>query len=125
RPDPETGARAMPIYASTAFVFEDVQEAADLFSLQSFGNIYTRLSNPTNAAFEERLASLEGGLGALATSSGISAQLIAVLAPAQHGDHLVASNALYGGTSTQFGVTLARLGIEVSFVDFADPAAVE
>lgn len=125
RPDPETGARALPIYASTAFVFEDVQEAADLFALQNFGNIYSRISNPTNAAFEERVAALEGGLGALATASGMSAQLIAVLTLAQAGDHLVTSNALYGGTFTQFGVTLARLGIEVTFVDFADPAAVE
>ncbi|MDQ2648793.1 MAG: aminotransferase class I/II-fold pyridoxal phosphate-dependent enzyme, partial [Actinomycetota bacterium] len=124
RPDPETGARAMPIYASTAFVFEDVQQAADLFSLQSFGNIYSRLSNPTNAAFEERIASLEGGLGGLATASGISAQLIALLSLAQNGDHIVSSNALYGGSFTQFGVTMARLGIEVTFVDYADPTAV-
>jgi len=80
RPDPETGARAMPIYASTSFVFEDAQQAADLFSLQTFGNIYSRLGNPTNAAFEERMASLEGGLGALAAASGASAQLVALLA---------------------------------------------
>jgi len=124
RPDPETGARALPIYASTAFVFEDVQEAADLFALQNFGNIYSRISNPTNAAFEERVAALEGGLGALATASGMSAQLIAVLTLAVAGDHIVSSNALYGGTFTQFGVTLGRMGIEATFVDFSDPDAV-
>jgi O-acetylhomoserine (thiol)-lyase len=121
RPDPETGARAMPIYASTSFVFDDAQHAADLFSLQTFGNIYSRLSNPTNAAFEERMAALEGGLGALAAASGSSAQLIALLALATSGDHIVASNALYGGTYTQFDVTLRRLGIEVTFVDLAEP----
>ncbi|HEV7762575.1 MAG TPA: O-acetylhomoserine aminocarboxypropyltransferase/cysteine synthase family protein [Acidimicrobiales bacterium] len=121
RPDPETGARAMPIYASTAFVFDDAQHAADLFALQTFGNIYSRLSNPTTAAFEERMAALEGGLGALAAASGMSAQLVALLALVANGDHLVASNALYGGTFTQFDVTLRRMGIEVTFVDFADP----
>jgi O-acetylhomoserine (thiol)-lyase len=121
RPDPETGARAMPIYASTSFVFDDAQHAADLFALQTFGNIYSRLSNPTNAAFEERMAALEGGLGALAAASGSSAQLVALLALATAGDHLVASNALYGGTFTQFDVTLRRLGIEVTFVDLAAP----
>jgi O-acetylhomoserine (thiol)-lyase len=121
RPDQETGARAMPIYASTSFVFDDAQQAADLFSLQTFGNIYSRLSNPTNAAFEERMAALEGGLGALAASSGSSAQLIGLLALATAGDHIVASNALYGGTYTQFDVTLRRLGIDVTFVDLAAP----
>jgi O-acetylhomoserine (thiol)-lyase len=124
RPDPESGARAMPIYASTSFVFEDVQHAADLFSLQTFGNIYSRISNPTNAAFEERMASLEGGLGGLAAASGTSAQLIALLALATAGDHIVSSNALYGGTYTQFGVTLKRMGIDVTFVDLAAPEEV-
>jgi O-acetylhomoserine (thiol)-lyase len=125
RPDPETGARAMPIYATTSFVFEDVQHAADLFSLQTFGNIYSRLSNPTNAAFEERIASLEGGLGALSAASGKSAQVIAILTLAKGGDHIVSSNALYGGTFMQFGVTLRRLGIQVDFVDLAKPDEVE
>ncbi|MBS1848470.1 MAG: O-acetylhomoserine aminocarboxypropyltransferase/cysteine synthase [Actinobacteria bacterium] len=120
RPDPETGARAMPIYASSSFVFDDIQQAADLFALQSFGNIYSRISNPTVAAFEERMASLEGGLGALATASGMAAQLIAVLTLAVNGDHLVSSNALYGGTYTQFNVTLRRFGIDVDFVDPSD-----
>lgn len=125
RPDPETGARAMPIYATTSFVFEDVQHAADLFSLQTFGNIYSRLSNPTTAAFEERLASLEGGLGGVATASGKSAQLVALLTIARDGDHIVSSNALYGGTFTQFNVTVRRMGINVTFVDFGDPDQVE
>lgn len=125
RPDPETGARAMPIYATSSYVFEDVQHAADLFALQTFGNIYTRLSNPTTAGFEERVASLEGGLGALATASGKSAQLIAILTLAEAGDHIVSSRALYGGTFTQFNVTLRRLGIEVTFVDFSEPEQVE
>jgi O-acetylhomoserine (thiol)-lyase len=125
RPDPETGARAQPIYATTSFVFEDVQHAADLFSLQDFGNIYTRLSNPTNAAFEERVASLEGALGGLATASGKSAQLVALLTLAQEGDHIVSSKALYGGTFTQFNVTVRRMGIDVTFVDFGDPDQVK
>ncbi|HET8930418.1 MAG TPA: O-acetylhomoserine aminocarboxypropyltransferase/cysteine synthase family protein [Acidimicrobiales bacterium] len=123
RPDPETGARAMPIYASTSFVFEDTQQAADLFSLQSFGTIYSRISNPTVAAFEERMASLEDGLGGLAAASGMSAQLMALLTLATNGDHLVSSNSLYGGTYTQFNVTFRRMGIEVDFVDPADPEA--
>jgi len=125
RPDPETGARAMPIYATTSFVFEDVQHAADLFALQNFGNIYTRLSNPTTAAFEERVASLEGALGGLATSSGKSAQLTTLLTLASEGDHIVSSKALYGGTFTQFNVTVRRMGIDVTFVDFSDPDQVE
>ena len=125
RPDPETGARAQPIYATSSYVFEDVQHAADLFTLQTFGNIYTRLSNPTTAAFEERIASLEGGLGGLATSSGKAAQLVALLTLVRDGDHVVSSNALYGGTFTQFNVTLRRMGVDVTFVDFSDTDQVE
>ncbi len=125
RPDPETGARAMPIYATTSFVFDDAQHAADLFALQTFGNIYTRIGNPTSAAFEERMASLEGGVGALATASGQAAQLISILTLAQEGDEIVASRSLYGGTYTQFDVTLRRLGIDVTFVDIHDPQAIE
>jgi O-acetylhomoserine (thiol)-lyase len=125
RPDPETGARAMPIYATTSFVFDDAQQAADLFALQTYGNIYTRIGNPTTAAFEERMASLEGGLGAVATSSGQAAQLISVLTLAQKDDKVVASTSLYGGTYTQFDVTLRRMGVDVTFVDFSDPGAVE
>jgi O-acetylhomoserine (thiol)-lyase len=125
RPDPETGARAQPIYATTSFVFDDAQQAADLFSLQTFGNIYTRIGNPTTAAFEERMASLEGGIGALATASGQAAQLISVLTLAQAGDEIVASQSLYGGTFTQFDVTLRRMGIAVTFVDIHDPEAID
>jgi O-acetylhomoserine (thiol)-lyase len=125
RPDPETGARAMPIYATTSFVFEDAQQAADLFALQTYGNLYSRIGNPTVAAFEERVATLEGGLGAVATASGLAAQLVTVLTLAQSGDEIVASRSLYGGTHTQFDVTLRRMGIDVTFVDFGDPAAVE
>ena len=121
RPDPETGARALPIYATTSFVFEDAQNAADLFALQTFGNIYTRIGNPTTASFEERMASLEGGLGAVATASGQAAQLIAILTLCQQGDEIVASRSLYGGTYTQFDVTLRRMGIDVTFVDQTDP----
>jgi O-acetylhomoserine (thiol)-lyase len=125
RPDPETGARAMPIYATTSFVFDDVQHAADLFALQNYGNIYTRIGNPTTAAFEERMASLEGGLGAVATASGQAAQLISILALCQQGDEVVSSRSLYGGTYTQFDVTLRRMGINVTFVDFGDVEAVQ
>lgn len=125
RPDPETGARAMPIYATTSFVFEDAAEAADLFALQTYGNIYTRIGNPTTAAFEERIASLEGGLGAVATASGQAAQLVAILTICSQGDHIVAANNLYGGTYTQLDVTLRKMGIDVTFVDPSDLDAVE
>ncbi len=125
RPDPETGARAMPIYQTTSFVFDSAQHAADLFALQTYGNIYTRIGNPTTAAFEERMASLEGGIGAVATSSGQAAQLIAVLTVCKQGDEIVASQSLYGGTYTQFDVTLRRMGVDATFVDFADLDAVE
>ncbi|MDH4307450.1 MAG: O-acetylhomoserine aminocarboxypropyltransferase/cysteine synthase [Acidimicrobiia bacterium] len=116
-PDPETGARATPIYATTSFVFEDAQTAADLFALQTYGNIYTRIGNPTTAAFEERMASLEGGIGAVATSSGQAAQLIAILTLCSEGDEIVAARNLYGGTFTQFDVTLRKMGINATFVD--------
>jgi O-acetylhomoserine (thiol)-lyase len=125
RPDPESGARAMPIYQTTSFVFDNAQHAADLFALQTYGNIYTRIGNPTTAAFEERMASLEGGIGAVATSSGQAAQLIAVLTLCKQGDEIVASQSLYGGTYTQFDVTLRRMGVDVTFVDFTDLDAVE
>jgi O-acetylhomoserine (thiol)-lyase len=122
-PDPTTGARAMPIYFSSSFVFDSTEHAAELFALRTYGNIYSRIGNPTVAAFEERLASLEGGIGALATASGLAAQLLAVLSLAQSGDHLIASAGLYGGTVTQFGVTLKRMGIECTFVPADDPGA--
>jgi O-acetylhomoserine (thiol)-lyase len=123
RPDPTTGARQVPIYQTTSFVFEDTADAADLFALQKYGNIYTRIANPTVASFEERLASLEGAIGAVAASSGMAAELMTVVSLAGAGDHVVSSSALYGGTHTLFDVTLRRLGIETTFVDPADPKA--
>src|ERR671935_812457 len=108
RPDPATGARAVPIYQTTSFVFEDTLEAATLFALQKFGNVYSRIANPTVAAFEERMASLEGGIGAVATSSGQAAEFLTTIALAGAGDHVVSSAALYGGTRTLFEVTLGR-----------------
>lgn len=123
RPDPATGARAVPIYQSTSFVFEDTEDAADLFALQKFGLIYSRIANPTTSAFEERMASLEGGIGAVATASGQSAEFLSVTALAGAGDHIVASSSLYGGTVAQFSGTLARLGIETTFVNASDPSA--
>jgi O-acetylhomoserine (thiol)-lyase len=120
-PDPTTGARALPLYMSTSFVFDSTEHAAELFALRTYGNIYSRIGNPTVAAFEERMASLEGGLGALATASGLSAQLCTVLALAQSGDHIVASANLYGGTVTQFTVTLKRMGIEATLVPGGEP----
>ncbi len=122
-PDRATGARAVPIYQSTSFVFEDTADAADLFALQKYGNIYSRLSNPTVAAFEERLASLEGGIGAVATSSGQAAELITLSALCEAGDHIVSSAQLYGGTRTLMEGTLARFGIETTFVAGNDPEA--
>ena len=123
RPDPATGARQVPIYQTTSFVFEDTADAADLLALQKYGNIYTRIANPTVASFEERLASLEGAIGAVAASSGMAAELMTVVCLAGAGDHVVSSSALYGGTHTLFDVTLRRLGIETTFVDPADPKA--
>ncbi|MFN2461437.1 MAG: O-acetylhomoserine aminocarboxypropyltransferase/cysteine synthase family protein [Candidatus Velthaea sp.] len=123
-PDPATGARAQPIYQSSSFVFDSTEHAAELFALRTYGNIYSRIGNPTVAAFEEKIASLEGGLGAVATASGLSAQLIAILSLAQAGDHLVSSTNVYGGTVTQFSVTLKRMGINVSFVPLNDANAV-
>jgi O-acetylhomoserine (thiol)-lyase len=115
-PDPATGARALPVYLSSSFVFDSTEHAAELFALRTYGNIYSRIGNPTVAAFEERMASLEGGLGAVAFGSGLAAQLSTVLALAQSGDHIVATASLYGGTVTQFTVTLKRMGIECTLV---------
>src|SRR5580658_1874404 len=123
RPDVATGARAVPIYQTTSFVFEDTADAADLFALQKFGNIYSRIANPTVAAFEERMASLEGGIGAVATSSGQAAELILFTALAGAGDHIVASGALYGGTHSLLDVSLRRLGIETTVVPADQPEA--
>ncbi|MCS6773618.1 MAG: O-acetylhomoserine aminocarboxypropyltransferase [Anaerolineae bacterium] len=121
RPDPATGARAMPIYQTTSFVFDDTDHAASLFALQRFGNIYTRIMNPTTAAFEERMAALEGGRGALATASGQAAQFIALFTLLQEGDEIVAANTLYGGTYTQFDISFRKMGIHTTFVDPSDP----
>ena len=116
-PDPTTNARAVPIYQTTSYTFNDAGHAANLFALREFGNIYTRIMNPTNGVFEERLAALEGGAAALATSSGQAAQFIAISTLAQAGENIVSTSLLYGGTYNQFKVTLPRLGIQVKFVD--------
>jgi hypothetical protein len=108
KPDPATGARAVPIYQTTSFVFEDSDHAAELFALQRFGNIYTRIMNPTTAVFEERVAALEGGIGALATASGQAAQFLAISSLMQPGDDIVSASTLYGGTYTQFDVSFRR-----------------
>ena len=120
-PDPTTGARAVPIYQSTSFVFENSDHAAALFALQKFGNIYTRIMNPTTAVLEERVASLENGAAALATSSGQGAQFLAVTSLLEAGDEMVSSSTLYGGTYTQFDVTFRKLGINVTLVDPDNP----
>lgn len=120
-PDAVSGARALPIYQSSAFVFDDTADAAARFALQKYGNIYSRLTNPTVAAFEERVASLEGGLGAVATASGPSAQYIVFASLAGAGDHLVSSASLYGGSITQLDVTLRRFGVDTTFVHGTDP----
>ena len=121
-PDPTTGARAVPIYQTTSFIFEDTQDAATLFALQKYGNIYSRIGDPTVAALEERIASLEGGLGAVATASGQAAEFCTFAALAGAGDSIVASSALYGGTVTQLDVTLRRFGVDTTFVNSDKPA---
>jgi O-acetylhomoserine (thiol)-lyase len=121
--DPATGARVTPIYQTSSFVFRDTEHAAALFGLQELGMIYTRIMNPTQDAFEQRMTSLEGGVGALATASGQAAQTIALLNLAENGGHLVSSASLYGGTYNQLHYTFPKLGIEVSFVDDPDDLA--
>lgn len=121
QPDPTTGARAVPIYQTSSYVFKDTEHAARLFALEESGNIYTRIMNPTSDVFEQRLADLEGGVGGLAASSGQAAQTLAILALCGAGDHIVSASTLYGGTYNQFNYTFHRLGIEVTFVDPADP----
>jgi O-acetylhomoserine (thiol)-lyase len=123
-PDPVTGACAVPIYQTSSYVFRNTEHAANLFALKEFGNIYTRLMNPTTDVVEKRLAALEGGVGGLATSSGMAAIFLAVHTIAQAGDHLVAGSSLYGGTDTLFRHTLPRLGIEVTFLDDITPEKV-
>jgi len=121
QPDSDTGARAVPVYQTTSYVFEDTAHAAALFNLQRLGNIYTRIMNPTTAVFEERMASLERGVGALAVGSGQAAQFIALASLLEAGDEIVSANTLYGGTYTQFDVSFRRLGIQTTFVDPDDP----
>ncbi len=121
QPDPATGSRAVPIYQTTSYVFKDTDHAARLFALQESGNIYTRIMNPTSDVFEQRVASLEGGVGALAASSGHAAQTMAILTLCGAGDHIVSASTLYGGTYNQFNYTFPRMGIEVTFVDPSDP----
>lgn len=120
-PDAATGSRAPPIYQTTSYVFDDSDHAASLFNLQTFGNIYTRLTNPTTAMFEERMAALENGRAALATGSGLAAQATALLTLLEEGDEIVSSSTLYGGTYSQFDVTFRRMGIHTHFVDADDP----
>ena len=124
-PDSNTGARAVPIYQTTSYVFDNADHAAQLFELKQYGNIYTRISNPTTAVFEERMASLEGATGALAVSSGMAAQFIALMTLLSPGDEVVASSHLYGGTITQLKQTLLKLSIKVTLVDPHDGAAWE
>src|SRR5205807_8628853 len=122
RPDPSTGARAVPIYQTTSYIFDNTDHAAHLFALQEMGNIYSRIMNPTSAAFEERVAALEGGTGAVATASGMAAQLTTMMTLLRPGDEIVSSSSLYGGTHTQFDITLRAWGINTIFIDTdADP----
>ena len=120
-PDPVTGSRAVPLYQTTSFQFKNYQHGANLFALKELGNIYTRLMNPTTDVLEQRIADLEGGVGALAAASGHAAQAQAIFTICQAGDHIVSSSRLYGGTYNQFNYTLRKLGIEVTFVDPGDP----
>ena len=122
RPDPSTGSRAVPIYSTAGYVFENAADAGDLFALQKYGNVYSRIANPTVAALEERVASLEGGIGAVAFASGLAAEFAVFAALAGSGDHIVAAAGLYGGTVTQLDVTLRRFGVDTSFVQGTDPS---
>ena len=124
-PDPATNARAVPIYATTSFTFNDSEHGANLFALKEFGNIYSRIMNPTTDVFEKRVAALEGGVAALATSSGQAAQLLALTTIAEAGDNIVSTSYLYGGTYNQFKVTFPRLGIRVRFANGDDPDSIE
>ena len=119
-PDVATGARALPIYQTTSFVFDSADHAASLFNLQTFGNVYSRLSNPTVAALEERVAALEGGRAAIASATGMAAEAMALMTILNQGDHIVAAGALYGGSVTMLAVNLKRFGIETTFVDPTD-----
>src|SRR5512143_549944 len=121
QPDPTTGSRAVPIYQTTSYVFKSSEHAANLFGLKEFGNIYTRIMNPTWDVLEQRVAALEGGAAALVTASGQAAETYAVLNIAKAGDHIISSASLYGGTYNLFHYTLPRLGVETTYVDATDP----
>ena len=123
QPDAATGSRAVPIYQTTSYQFRDTEHAANLFALRELGNIYTRIMNPTSDVLEQRVASLEGGVAALAASSGHAAQTMAILTLCEAGDHIISSSRLYGGTYNQFHYTFPRIGIDVTFVDPSDPDA--
>ena len=123
KPDPTTHARAVPIYATTSYVFDDAAHAARLFGLQEFGNIYTRIMNPTTDVFEQRIAAIEGGVGALGVASGQAAETLSILNIARAGDNIVSSSSLYGGTYNLFQHTLPKIGITTRFVDGTDPSA--
>jgi O-acetylhomoserine (thiol)-lyase len=120
-PDETTGSRALPIYQTSSYVFDSPEHAASLFNLQTFGNVYSRLSNPTVAVLEERCAALEGGRAGLAAASGMAAEMLAMLTLCRQGDHIVAANSLYGGTYSQFAVTFKQFGIACTFVNSDDP----
>jgi O-acetylhomoserine (thiol)-lyase len=120
-PDAQTGSRAVPLYQTTSYVFESADHAASLFNLQTFGNVYTRLSNPTTAVFEERVAAIENGRAAVATASGQAAEMVAFLNILESGDHVVSSAKVYGGTNTMLAVNFKKLGIDSTFVDPDDP----
>lgn len=122
RPDPYTGSRTVPIYQTAGYVFENSADAGDLFALQKYGTVYSRIANPTVAALEERVASLEGGIGAVAFATGLAAEFAVFAALAGTGDHIVAASGLYGGTITQLDVTLRRFGVDTTFVEGTDPA---
>jgi len=121
-PDAQTGSRALPIYQTTSYVFESTEHAASLFNLATFGNVYTRLSNPTTAVFEERVAAIENGRAAIATASGQAAEMVAFLNILESGDHVVSSAKVYGGTNTMLNVNFKKLGIDSTLVDPDDPA---
>ena len=120
-PDAQTGSRAVPLYQTASYVFDSADHAASLFNLQTFGNVYTRLSNPTTAVFEERMAALEGGRASVATATGQAAEMVAFLNLLQAGDHIVSSAKVYGGTNTMLSVNFAKLGIESTLIDPDDP----
>src|SRR5699024_9308815 len=124
-PDPTTGSRALPIHQTTSFVFKNAKHGADLFALKEFGNIYTRIMNPTTDVFEKRIAALEGGVAAVAVSSGMAAQFLAITNIVESGENFISGADLYGGTYNQFAVSFKRLGIEARLAENSDPEKIE